>query len=110
MHRLLLAASIALAAPAAAQQRDFSKVELKVEQVAPGVAVLFGAGGNIGISYGEDGNVLIDDQFAPLTPRILAEVKKLDPDPVRFLINTHWHGDHTGGNENLGKGGTSTLR
>lgn len=106
MHRLLVAASIALAAPAAAQQRDFSKVELKVEQVAPGVAVLFGAGGNIGISYGEDGNVLIDDQFAPLTPRILAEVKKLDPDPVRFLINTHWHGDHTGGNEKLGKGGT----
>ncbi len=78
---------------------------IKVEQIAPGIAVLFGQGGNIGLSYGEDGNVLIDDQFAPLTPKILAAVATLDPDPVKFLINTHWHGDHTGGNENLGKAG-----
>ena len=93
-----------VAAPAYAQQ-DFSKVEIKVEQLAPGVAVLFGAGGNIGLSYGEDGNVLIDDQFAPLTGKILAAVKGVDPDPVAFVVNTHWHGDHTGGNENLGKAG-----
>ena len=104
-HLLLAASAILLAAPAAAQQ-DLSKVEIKVEQVAPGVAVLFGAGGNIGVSHGVDGNVLIDDQFAPLVPKIVAAVKTLDPDPISFLINTHWHGDHTGGNEALGRGGT----
>jgi glyoxylase-like metal-dependent hydrolase (beta-lactamase superfamily II) len=93
------------AAPAAAQQQDFSKVEVRVEQVAPGVAVLFGAGGNIGLSFGEDGNVLIDDQFAPLAPKITAAVRSVDPDPVRFVINTHWHGDHTGGNVPLGEAG-----
>jgi glyoxylase-like metal-dependent hydrolase (beta-lactamase superfamily II) len=95
------------AAPAAAQ--DFSKVEIKVEKLASGVAVLFGAGGNIGLSYGEDGNVVIDDQFAPLTDRILAAIKTVDADPVRFVINTHWHGDHTGGNANLGRAGAVIL-
>lgn len=106
MRRPMLFATVALlAAATAAAQQDFSKVEIKVEQLAPGVAVLFGAGGNIGLSYGEDGNVLIDDQFAPLTPKILAAVKTLDPDPVSFVVNTHWHGDHSGGNENLGKAG-----
>jgi cyclase len=89
-----------------AQQPD---VTIKVEQIAPGVAVLFGQGGNIGLSYGEDGNVLIDDQFAPLTPKILAAVATVDPDPVKFLINTHWHGDHTGGNENLAKVGAVII-
>lgn len=93
----------------AAAQRDFSKVEVKVEQLAPGIAVLFGAGGNIGLSYGEDGNVLIDDQFAPLTDKISAAVATLDPDPVRFVINTHWHPDHSGGNENLGKRGAVII-
>jgi cyclase len=93
-------------APAASQQQDFSKVEIKVERLAPGVAVLFGAGGNIGLSYGEDGNVIVDDQFAPLTNKILASIRTLDPDPVRFVVNTHWHFDHTGGNENFGKGGS----
>jgi glyoxylase-like metal-dependent hydrolase (beta-lactamase superfamily II) len=92
-------------APAAAQQ-DMSKVEIKVERIAPGVAVLFGAGGNIGLSYGEDGNIIVDDQFAPLTDKIAAAVATLDPDPIRFVINTHWHFDHTGGNENFGKRGS----
>lgn len=105
MSRIALAAALLLAAPATAQQQDFSKVEIKAEVLAPGVAVLFGAGGNIGVSYGRDGNVLIDDQFAPLTDKILAAVRRLDPDPVRFVINTHWHSDHSGGNENLGKAG-----
>ena len=97
----LLSTSCALA-----QQPE---VTIKVEQIAPGVAVLFGQGGNIGLSYGEDGNVLIDDQFAPLTPKILAAVATVDPDPVKFLINTHWHGDHSGGNENLGKAGAVIM-
>jgi glyoxylase-like metal-dependent hydrolase (beta-lactamase superfamily II) len=105
MRRYLFAVTLALAAPIAAQRQDMSKVEVKVERLAPGVAVLFGAGGNIGVSFGEDGNVLVDDQFAPLVPKILAAVRTLDPDPVSFLVNTHWHGDHTGGNEALGKGG-----
>lgn len=102
---LLLAVTVLGAAPACAQQRDFSKVEIKVEQLAPGVAVLFGAGGNIGLSHGADGNVLVDDQFAPLTDKILTAVKGVDSDPVKFVVNTHWHGDHSGGNENLGKAG-----
>jgi glyoxylase-like metal-dependent hydrolase (beta-lactamase superfamily II) len=106
MRRYLFAVTLALAAPGAAQRQDMSKVEVKVERLAPGVAVLFGAGGNMGVSFGEDGNVLIDDQFAPLVPKILAAVRTLDPDPVSFLVNTHWHGDHTGGNEALGKAGS----
>ena len=102
----LTIAGLLTASCAFAQQPE---VTIKVEQIAPGVAVLFGQGGNIGLSYGEDGNVLIDDQFAPLTPKILAAVATVDPDPVKFLINTHWHGDHTGGNENLGKIGTVIM-
>jgi glyoxylase-like metal-dependent hydrolase (beta-lactamase superfamily II) len=105
--KLLLASILSLAAPASGQ--DLSGVEIKVEQLAPGVAVLFGAGGNIGLSYGEDGTVIVDDQFAPLTDKIAAAIAKLDPDPVRFVVNTHWHFDHTGGNENFGKAGAVIL-
>jgi cyclase len=102
------AISISIATPVFAQQ-DFSKVEIKAEQLAPGVAVLFGAGGNIGVSYGEDGTILIDDQFAPLTPKIQKAVSDLGAQPVKFLINTHWHFDHSGGNENLGKAGAVIM-
>jgi cyclase len=107
MKRVLMTFSALLASSSALAQQP--EVTIKVEQIAPGVAVLFGQGGNIGLSYGEDGNVLIDDQFAPLTPKILAAVATVDPDPVKFLINTHWHGDHTGGNENLGKAGAVIM-
>jgi cyclase len=102
-------AAITLAPSAALAQQDLSKVEIRAEPLAPGIAVLFGAGGNIGISYGEDGTVLIDDQFAPLTPKIQEAVAKLGASPVKFLINTHWHFDHTGGNENLGKAGAVII-
>lgn len=105
MRLLVFAVAVLAGAPASAQQ-DLSKVEVKVERIAPGVAVLFGAGGNIGLSYGEDGNVLVDDQFAPLTDKIAAAVAGVDPDPIRFVINTHWHYDHTGGNENFGRRGS----
>ncbi|MEM7585178.1 MAG: MBL fold metallo-hydrolase [Acidobacteriota bacterium] len=98
-------AVILLSSPVAAQ-RDFSQVEITTVDVAPGVYMLQGAGGNIGVSVGEDGVVLIDDQFAPLTDKIRAAVAELSDQPIRFLINTHWHGDHTGGNENFGKAGT----
>lgn len=101
--------------PASAQQSGaaaedrFANVEIKAENLAPGVAVLFGAGGNIGVSHGEDGTVLIDDQLEGLTPKIVAAVDKLGADPARFLINTHWHYDHTGGNEVLGAAGALIL-
>ena len=104
----LLLSIVALTSVAQAQQ-DMSKVEIKAEQLAPGVAVLFGAGGNIGVSYGEDGTVLIDDQFAPLTGKIQTAIAGLGASPVKFLINTHWHGDHTGGNENFGKAGAVIM-
>jgi glyoxylase-like metal-dependent hydrolase (beta-lactamase superfamily II) len=108
--RFYVAAALLLAGAAAiAQQQDFSKVEIKVEQLAPGVAVLFGSGGNIGLSYGEEGNVIVDDQFAPLTDKIAAAIATVDKDPVRLVVNTHWHGDHSGGNENFGKRGALII-
>ena len=100
---LLLA--LPAAAPLQAQDQDFSKVEIQTVLVAQGVWMLVGAGGNIGVSAGEDGVFLIDDQFAPLTEKIRAAVAKLSPKPIRFVLNTHWHGDHTGGNEHLGEAG-----
>jgi len=104
MRRFILA-SLLIAAPAIAQPPP-PNPEIRIERVAPGVAVLFGRGGNIGVSYGADGTILIDDQYAPATERVVAAVRSLDPDPIRFVINTHWHGDHSGGNENLGRAGT----
>jgi len=103
---LLLLAVAALASPLAAQ-RDFSKVEIKVEKVAGSVSLLTGAGGNIAISVGEDGVVVVDDQFAPLVPKIEAAIKGVTTKPVRFLLNTHWHGDNTGGNAAFSK--TATI-
>jgi cyclase len=105
-YLLSLAGVSLLVLPAAASaQRNFDEVEITSEQVAPGIAVLYGAGGNIGVSHGEDGTILIDDQFAPLTAKIEAAVAKLGATPVKYLINTHYHGDHTGGNEAFGKKG-----
>jgi cyclase len=101
----LAALAAIVACGAQAQQRNFDAVQIKVTPVAGHVYMLEGEGGNIGVSAGDDGVFLIDDQFAPLTPKIVAAVKTISDKPIRFLINTHWHGDHTGGNENLGKAG-----
>jgi len=102
----VLALALAAAAPVLAQQQtDYSKVEIKSEKVAEGLYVLTGQGGNIGLSAGASGSLVIDDQYAPLSEKILAAIKTLTPGPVRFVVNTHWHGDHTGGNENMGKAG-----
>jgi cyclase len=87
-------------APALAQQ-DFAGVEIETIPVADGVYMLVGQGGNIGLSVGDDGAFLVDDQYAPLTERILAAVREVGGGDVKFVVNTHWHGDHTGGNENL---------
>jgi len=80
-------------------------VEFELKRAGDKIYMLSGQGGNIGVCVGEDGVFLIDDQFAPLTPRILEEIRKLSDQPVRFVVNTHWHGDHTGGNENLSGAG-----
>ena len=86
-------------------QQNFDKVEIKTEKLSPTTFVLFGAGGNVGVSVGEDALFIIDDQYAPVSPKILAALKQLSDKPIKFVLNTHWHGDHTGGNENMGKGG-----
>jgi glyoxylase-like metal-dependent hydrolase (beta-lactamase superfamily II) len=88
-----------------AQEPDFDKVEVSTTKVAEGVFMLVGAGGNIGVSAGGDGVFLIDDQYAPLTPKIRAAVAAISDKPIRFVVNTHWHGDHTGGNKDLGEAG-----
>ena len=90
-------------------QRDFSEVEVVPHHVSGNYYYLEGAGGNIGVSIGDDGVIMIDDQFAPLTDRILAAIRTLSDAPIRFVINTHVHGDHTGGNENLGNMGLLIL-
>jgi len=100
MKRLWVVAVLA-SAGAAAQQQDFSKVEIKATQVAGSVWMLQGSGGNIGVSVGDDGIVMVDDQFAPLVPKIKAALAKISQKPVRFLVNTHWHFDHVGGNAGM---------
>jgi glyoxylase-like metal-dependent hydrolase (beta-lactamase superfamily II) len=102
---LAFAAAVTLAFRASAQQQDFSKVEIKTVDVAPGVHMLVGSGGNIGVSSGPDGVLIIDDQYAPLTDKIRAAVTAISKEKIRFVVNTHWHGDHTGGNENMGGAG-----
>ncbi|RME68614.1 MAG: MBL fold metallo-hydrolase [Alphaproteobacteria bacterium] len=99
-----LAAALIGAAPALAQQ-DLSQVEIKTEKLADGVYALLGAGGNIGLAVGKDATFLVDDQFAPLTPKIQAAIAVLTKRPVDFVVNTHWHFDHVGGNENFGEAG-----
>lgn len=89
--------------------RDFSNVTFKATSLSPSITLLQGEGGNIGISAGEDGVFIIDDQFAELNERIRNEIKKINNSPIRFVINTHWHGDHTGGNELFSKSGTVII-
>ena len=102
----LLLALLALLPATALAQQDLSKVEVTSTDLGRVVHMLVGAGGNLGLSTGPDGAFLVDDQFAPLTPKIRAAIARIAPQPVRFVVNTHWHGDHTGGNENFGKAGS----
>ena len=103
MSRLLAALLATFATIAAAQE---APPPLEVAQVAPGVHVLYGQGGNIGVSSGRDGLFLIDDQYANLTDRVIEALTRISPQQPRFVLNTHWHGDHTGGNENLAARGS----
>jgi glyoxylase-like metal-dependent hydrolase (beta-lactamase superfamily II) len=100
---LLLIGLLGLSITADAAQEE---VSIKTLQVQNGVYMLIGQGGNIGLLIGEDGTFLIDDQFAPLTPKHLEAIRAVGGEVPKFLINTHYHADHTGGNENLGKAGT----
>lgn len=89
--------------------QNFDDVNIKTIKVSKNVYMLIGAGGNIGVSVGEDGVFVIDDQFAPLTDKINMAIKQLSDQPIRFLANTHYHGDHTGGNENMQKLGATII-
>jgi len=98
---LLLIVSLLFAVSASAQT-DFSKVQMKATKVAGNVYMLEGAGGNIGVSVGDDGLLIVDDQFAPLADKIRAALKGIADKKLHFILNTHWHGDHTGGNVAFG--------
>jgi len=91
------------------QQQDFSAVQIKTHPVSGNFYYLEGQGGNVGVLIGDDGVLMIDDQFAPLSEKLQAAIKALSNKPVRLLINTHVHGDHTGGNENFGKLGVDII-
>ncbi|MEO6452767.1 MAG: MBL fold metallo-hydrolase [Ginsengibacter sp.] len=86
--------------------QNFDTVQIKSTKLTESVYMLEGSGGNIGVCIGADGTFIIDDQFAPLTDKIKSAIAKLTDKPVQFVINTHWHGDHSGGNENFGKSGS----
>jgi cyclase len=104
-----LAAACFLAGPAFAQDQDFSAVQIETQQLADGLYMLIGEGGNIALSTGADGSVLVDTQFAPLNAKILAAVRAAGGSDVKYVINTHWHFDHTGGNEPLGRAGAVII-
>jgi glyoxylase-like metal-dependent hydrolase (beta-lactamase superfamily II) len=101
----LFGIAVLLTAGTVAAQRDFSDVKIKATRVTDRIYMLEGAGGNMGLSVGEDAVFLIDDQFAPLTEKIVAAAREIDDRAISFVFNTHYHGDHTGGNENLGAAG-----
>src|SRR5688572_24508523 len=99
-----LAALVVLAASQSVfAQQDWSKVEIKSTKVNGNVYMLQGSGGNIGVSVGGDGILIVDDQYAPLADKIKAALKTLGEGKLKFILNTHWHGDHTGGNAALGR-------
>jgi len=105
MHRSLPVLALLALVPTAAHAQDFANVQIRTLPVTDGMYVLQGSGGNIGVSIGDDGTFIVDDQFAPLTEKIVAAIAELTDDPVQFVVNTHWHYDHTDGNENFGRAG-----
>ena len=106
---LIIAVALALGAAAAVVAQNFDKTEITNEKLADGIWMLRGAGGNLGLIAGPDGAVMIDDQYGPLSPKIKAAVKGLSDWPLRAIINTHWHPDHTGGNENFANDGVEIF-
>ena len=105
IHSLIVAVgTLAFCAPSLGAQ-NFDTIQVRSQALGGGVYILTGAGGNIGLAVGDEAVFVVDDQFAPLTPKILAAIAVITSKPVRFVVNTHWHFDHTGGNENIGKAG-----
>jgi cyclase len=105
----ILAAALAAAAVTASAQQDLSNVQIKTNKVSDNFYTLDGAGGTIGVLVGPDGVFMVDGQFAPLSQKIAAAIKQITPSPIKFLVNTHVHGDHTGGNENFGAMGATII-
>ncbi|HUP51845.1 MAG TPA: MBL fold metallo-hydrolase [Longimicrobiales bacterium] len=105
MRRTISAVGLLLISPALALAQDFSEVQITTVPVRGSIYMLQGSGGNIGVSIGDDGTFIIDDQFAPLTEKIQGAIRALTPNPVRFVVNSHWHYDHSDGNENFGRAG-----
>jgi glyoxylase-like metal-dependent hydrolase (beta-lactamase superfamily II) len=109
-HRLALGVALAAFAPVAlAQAPDYSKVEFRAEKLGENLHVLFGAGGNVAVLTGPEGALLVDSELVEITPKLRAAVMLLTEKPARFLINTHFHFDHAGGNTSLGRGGAVIL-
>lgn len=98
IKKLLISSVLATSASLAIAQDRFADVEISSQHIGGSVHMLVGAGGNIGVSAGEDGVLMIDDQYAPLAEKITAAIGELSSEPKRFVINTHYHGDHTGSN------------
>ena len=109
MKRRLLIGMLALISAAAIAQQGLDTVQIKAQKITESIYMLKGSGGNIGILVGKDGTLMIDDQFAPLSNKINGAIKTIDPGAIRFLVNTHVHGDHSGGNENFKKMGTTIV-
>jgi cyclase len=105
----LLAALMAGTFASAQQQQDFSQVQIKATKLADNFYMLEGQGGQIGVLTGPDGVFMVDTQFAPLSDKIAAAVKQVTPSPIKFVVNTHVHGDHTGGNDNFAKMGATIF-
>jgi glyoxylase-like metal-dependent hydrolase (beta-lactamase superfamily II) len=105
----VLGVAVALCSVPALAQQDPATVTIQTQKLTNNVYMLMGDGGNIGLSTGADGSVLIDTEYAPLNAKILAAVRSAGGSDVKYVINTHWHGDHTGGNEPLGKAGAVII-
>ena len=105
MRAVLVALVLCVLCPRSPLAQGFDQVVIQTQSLADGLHMLTGRGGNLVVSSGADGVFLVDDQFAPLSERILAAIAKISSQPLRFVVNTHWHGDHTGGNENMGRAG-----
>lgn len=110
IRRVAVSLAVALNTSLAGAQINFDTIQVRAIPVAGNIHMLQGAGGNIGLAVGDDAVFVVDDQYAPLTRKVLAAIATITPKPVRFVVNTHWHFDHVGGNETLGQMGSPDLR